>query len=111
MVDLPDYTKAVEDDPAVVKLNASPVTAWVGVAFRQLALVGGSLATISQFVKVHDIRGLFTYMATHEFLATIAVIIGLGSVIYGYVREWLKKQELVQTALTDISNITIKNLK
>lgn len=91
----PDYAKPVDEDETTVKINASPYGAWLGIFFRQLSLMGGAITALWQFVSARDIRGLFQFMATHEFIAFIILAISLAAFLYGYVREWLHKKKLL----------------
>jgi hypothetical protein len=90
----PNYDKPVDEDENVVKVNISPWMGMLGIALRQLSLIGGAAASIFGFLSAHDIKGLFAYFSTHEFLAAVCLFIGLSCIIYGHVREWFQKKKL-----------------
>lgn len=80
-----------------VKVYSSPIPAIIGVFFRQLGLMGASITTLVTLVSQRDIRGLFDYIASHEFIAFLAMAVGLGCLLWGYIRElavWKKLQTL-----------------
>ena len=85
----------VHTDP--VKVYSSPIPAIVGVFFRQLGLMGASITTLATLIGQRDLRGLFDYIASHEFFAFLAMAVGLGCLLWGYIREltvWKKLQTL-----------------
>lgn len=87
---------ATETDP--VKVYSSPIPAIVGVFFRQLGLMGASITTLVTLVSQRDIRGLFDYIASHEFIAFLAMAVGLGCLLWGYIRELKVWRKLVTLA-------------
>lgn len=109
MVEMPDYNKPLDEDPAVVKVNSSPSVALLGVALRQIGLVGGGVASIYSYLDAHDIRGLFTYLGSHEFLVILLMIGGFVATAWGYVNAWLHKKKLTEVADTSPSNIVMVN--
>ena len=111
MGDEPDYNTPLDEDQSVVKINASPVNGWLAIFLRQIALVGSSFATIFSFLSAGDIRGLFTYLGTHEFIAMTCLVITLAVSAWAYVKEWLHKKKLVLAATTPPSQVEITNLK
>lgn len=103
----PDYNKPTDEDEATVRINASPYGAMLGIFFRQLSLMGGAITALWQFASARDIRGLFQFMATHEFIAFVILAISIVAFLYGYVREWLHKKVLLITAALNPHEIEI----
>lgn len=91
----------LEDPPVTTKpvqVYSSPLPAIVGVFFRQLGLMGASITTLVSLISARDLRGLFDFIASHEFLAFLAMALGLAILLWGYIRElyvWRKLVTLV----------------
>jgi len=107
MVDMPDYDKPLDEDPAVLKVNASASVALLGVALRQIGLIGGGVASIYSYLGAHDIKGLFTYLGSHEFLVIVLMLGGFVATAWGYVTAWTHKKLLREVADTKPSDIVI----
>lgn len=90
-----------EDPPVTTKpveVYSSPLPAIVGVFFRQLGLMGASITTLISLISARDLRGLFDFISSHEFLAFLAMALGLAILLWGQVRElsiWKKLVKLV----------------
>ena len=91
----PDYTRTADDDESVVKVNASPWGGWLAILLRQIGLMGGAVTAVFQFVAARDIKGLFQYITTHEFVAAVVLIVGAACLAWGHVKEWLAKKKLL----------------
>lgn len=91
----------IEDPPVTtgpVVVYSSPLPAIVGVFFRQLGLMGAAITTLGTLIGQRDLRGLFDYIATHEFLAFLAMALGLLVMLWGYVRELRVWRKMVTLA-------------
>lgn len=86
------------EDNTPIKVYSSPLPAILGVFFRQLGLMGASITTLVTLVSQRDIRGLFDYIASHEFIAFLAMAVGLGCLLWGHIRELKVWRKLVTLA-------------
>ena len=97
-----------------VLVYASPLPAVVGVFFRQLGLMGGAITTLMTLVGQRDLRGLFDYLAGHEFLVLVSMVVGLGCLLWGYIREfrvWRKLARLVDEVPDSVGTFVTKLFK
>ena len=105
--DIPTF----EDPPVTTKpvvVYSSPVPAILGVALRQVGLMGASVTTLVSLISARDLRGLFDFIASHEFLAFIAMAMGLAILLWGQVRElriWKKLVKLVDEVPDDVGTL------
>jgi hypothetical protein len=91
-----------------VVVYSSPVPAIVGVFFRQVGLMGASITTLVSLISARDLRGLFDFVASHEFLAFLAMAAGLAILLWGYVRElriWKKLVTLVDEVPDSVGTV------
>lgn len=96
-----------ETQPPLV-VNSSPWLSIVGIALRQIGLIGGSITTLFNLLSAHDIRGIFDYISGSEFFLALGVATTLVIAGYGYVREWLSRKKLVKVANADPDNVVVK---
>lgn len=97
------------DEP--IKVYASPLPVLVGVFLRQLGLMGAAVTTLVSLISQRDLRGLFDYIASHEFLAFLAMAVGLACLLWGQVRElriWKKLAILVDEVPDEIGTFVTK---
>lgn len=88
------------ENPQQIVVQKSAAISLLGVAFRQIGLIGGSITTLFSLVSAHDIRGLFDYLGGSEFFLVVGIVITLGVAVWGYVRSWIShKQKLIMARI------------
>lgn len=111
LTEVGEVADAAMKDPKPITVSPSPVMPMVGVLLRQIALMGGALATLFTLFSERDIRGLFDYIGTDEFLSFTLMLVGLASLLWGQFRElriWKKLVTLAEEVPDEIATIIRK---
>lgn len=83
-----DTPPPITPDPIPIEVRPTPAWAMFGVLLRQLALIGGGIATLFSLWSSRDIRGIFDYIGDAEFMQILLIIAGAVSMVWGLFREW-----------------------
>jgi len=84
---------AVAAGPIVVQPSSWPEI--MGIAMRQLGLIGGGIVSLIGFMSAHDLAGFFRYIREDEGYAFVGAAVTVAVAAYGYFRAWRAKQKLL----------------
>lgn len=86
----------MSDEP--IQVNPSPWPEIIGVAARQIGLIGGGIVSLLGFVRGKDLAGLFAYIRGDDGVAFAGAAATVGLMFYGYYRAWRARRKLVKIA-------------
>lgn len=103
----PNYEVPLDQDPSVVKVPVNGNWTFFTLALRQVGFMGGVVASLFQFLSARDLKGLFLYLTTHEFVAAVAIVVGFAVTFWAYVREWIHKKKVKLLAMTHPDDVVM----
>lgn len=86
----------MSDQPETI--NPNPWPEIIGVAARQVGMIGGAVVSLFGFVSAHDLSGLFAYVRSDDGIAAFGAMTTVGIAGYGYFRAWKARHKLVRAA-------------
>lgn len=79
-------------------IDPNPWPEIIGVAARQVGMIGGAVVSLFGFVSARDLSGLFAYIRSEDGVAAFGALTTVTLLGWGYVRAWRARHKLVKIA-------------